>query len=204
MSNCTWSSTRQSQASLALSKGCQTFVFSLPKVSGNICTLSPCYLSDSLRVTEHDQLRRQVKTVAVNKADNQQGCVRQRSSTNHVPSHRRVSGLAHSSTSPGITAWRRQGADGAAAALTGCCHRRQDHTSRQPNEPASVPEGTLYLAALEAFKRPECAVSEFNVKDGDIAAVAHSSTGQSVTLLLLQRRHLASVPTTRTDGRALS
>lgn len=47
-----------------------------------------------------------------------------------------------------------------------------------------------YLAAPKAFKRPQRAVSEFNVKDGDIAAVAHSSTGQSVALLLLQRRHL--------------
>ena len=59
---------------------------------------------------------------------------------------------------------------------------------------------SIYLAALVAFKRSQCAVSEFNVKDGDIATVAHSSTGQSVALLLLQRRHLATVPTTRTDA----
>ena len=59
----------------------------------------------------------------------------------------------------------------------------------------------FYLAALVAFKRSQCAVSEFNVKDGDVATVAHSSTGQSVALLLLQRRHLATVPTTRTVGR---
>lgn len=58
----------------------------------------------------------------------------------------------------------------------------------------------VYLAALIAFKRSQCAVSEFDVKDGDIATVAHSSTGQSVALLLLQRRHLATVPTTRTDA----
>lgn len=58
----------------------------------------------------------------------------------------------------------------------------------------------IYLAALIAFERSQRAVSEFNVKDGDIATVAHSSTGQPVALLLLQRRHLATVPTTRTDA----
>lgn len=60
--------------------------------------------------------------------------------------------------------------------------------------------GPVYLAALVALERLQRAVSEFDVKDGDIATVAHSSTGQSVALLLLQRRHLATVPTTRTDA----
>lgn len=60
--------------------------------------------------------------------------------------------------------------------------------------------GPVYLAALVALERLQRAVSEFDVKDGDIATVAHSATGQSVALLLLQRRHLATVPTTRTDA----
>lgn len=79
------------------------------------------------------------------------------------------------------------------------CHSRRDRLltwtkmSKYRKEP-------IYLAGLVALKRLQRAVSEFNVKDGDIATVAHSSTGQSITLLLLQRRHLATVPTTRMDA----
>lgn len=60
----------------------------------------------------------------------------------------------------------------------------------------NVLELLTYLAALITFKCFQGAVSEFYVKDGDITAIAHSSTGQSVALLLLQRRHLATIAST--------
>lgn len=77
------------------------------------------------------------------------------------------------------------------------CQSRPDRL-RKDNQNVRIAKTAVYLSALIALERSQGAVSEFNVKDGDIAAVAHSSTGQPVALLLLQRRHLATVPTTRT------
>lgn len=75
----------------------------------------------------------------------------------------------------------------------------------------NVPTRTsdAHLGASVSLERPQCAVSKFDVKHGDIAAVAHSSTGQPVALLLLQCRHLCyreplTVPTTRTDARSVN
>lgn len=68
----------------------------------------------------------------------------------------------------------------------------------QGHQNVRVARTAVYLGALVALERSQGAVSEFNVEDGDVAAVADSSTGQPVALLLLQRRHLATVPTTRT------
>lgn len=87
-----------------------------------------------------------------------------------------------------------------AGGLTSLCLSQPPGQTSNANQNAMVPKRAVYLAALIAFKRSQCAVSEFNVEHGDIATVAHSSTGQSVALLLLQRRHLATVPTTRTDA----
>lgn len=79
-------------------------------------------------------------------------------------------------------------------------HRLSQPLGQTSNRNVMVPKRAVYLAALVAFKRSQCAVSEFNVKNGDIAAVAHSSTGQSIALLLFQRRHLATVVTARTHA----
>lgn len=51
-----------------------------------------------------------------------------------------------------------------------------------------------HLAVLKRANGSCRAVSEFDVKHGDVSAAAQCAAGQSVTLPLLQRRHPASSP----------
>lgn len=51
-----------------------------------------------------------------------------------------------------------------------------------------------YLAVLKGANGSCRAVSEFDMKNRDVAAAAQFTAGQPVTLVLLQRRHLAAIP----------